>query len=91
MGINVLNMLKEADHTLMLATDVGGILIPIIKGVATLIKQVSEEGTITYTIAIKTGNQNLNDANAAFTDAINKVNAERAKAKLPPLPMPTAN
>jgi hypothetical protein len=88
MGINVLNMLKGADQALVLATDVGGILIPIIKGVATLIKQVSEEGSITYTVAIKTGNQNLDDADAAFTDVINKVNAERAKANLPPLQTP---
>jgi uncharacterized protein YkwD len=31
----------------------------------------------------------VDDADAAFNDVINRVNAERAKANLPPLPMPT--
>jgi hypothetical protein len=91
MGINILKMLNEANHALVLATDVGGILVPIIKGAATLIKEVSEGGAITYTVALKTGNQNLSDADAAFTDVINKVNAERAKANLPPLQTPAAD
>lgn len=90
MRVNILEILKEADHALVLATEVGGVLVPILKGVASEIKEVSEGGTITYTIALKTGNQNLRDADAAFTDVINKVNAERAKANLPPLATPTA-
>lgn len=88
MGTNILDILKKADQALVLATDVGGVLVPIIKGVATLIEEVTKGGEITYKVAIKTGHQNLEDANAAFTDIINKVNEERAKANLPPLSVP---
>jgi hypothetical protein len=88
MNTDILQVLKKADHALVLATNVGGVLIPIIKGVATLIEEVTKGGEITYTVAIKTGCQNLNDADAMFTDIITKVNAERAKANLPPLTMP---
>ena len=88
MGTNILEMLNKADHALVLATDVEGVLVPIIKGVATLGEEVTKGGEITYTAALKTGCQNLDDADAAFTDVINKVNSERAKAKLPPLPVP---
>jgi len=90
MGINVLEILKKADQTLVLATEVGGILVPILKGVAGGIKELTEGSSVTYTIALKTGNQNLKDADAAFADVIKKVNAERAKANLPPLPTSTA-
>jgi hypothetical protein len=85
MGFNLLETIKKADQTLVLATEVGGILIPIIKGVAGEIKQLTEGGSITYTVAIRTGNQNLKEADAAFNDVIKKVNEERAKASLPPL------
>jgi hypothetical protein len=88
MSVKILEVLKQADHALVLATNVGGVLIPIIKGVGTLIEEVTKGGEITYTVAIKTGCQNLEDADAAFTDIINKVNEERAKAKLPPLSVP---
>ncbi len=55
---------------------------------ASLVEEVTKGGEIAYTVAIKTGCQNLDDADAAFTDVINKVNAERAKAYLPPLQTP---
>ncbi len=88
MGKTVLDVLNEASHDMVLATEVGGVLVPIVKGVATQITQKSEGETITYTLAIKTGQQNLSDADAAFADVIARVNAERAKANLPPLKMP---
>lgn len=88
MSANILEILKKADQALVLATEVGGVLVPIIKGAATLIEEVTKGGEITYTVAIKTGRQNLEDADAAFTDIINKVNEERAKADLPPLSAP---
>jgi hypothetical protein len=89
--MNILEELKKANQTLVLATEVGGALVPVIKGVAGSIKELTEGGSITYTIALKTGDQNLKDADAAFTDVINKVNAERAKANLPPLPSSNAD
>ncbi len=90
MGMNILDVLKKADQAFVLATDVAGVLVPVIKGVVTLVEQVTKGNEITYTVAIKTGLQNLDAADAAFTDVINKVNVERAKANLPPLATPTA-
>lgn len=89
MGTNVVDVLNEANHVMVLATEVAGVLVPVVKGVVTEIKEMSDGETITYTLAIKTGMENLDAADAAFADVINKVNAERAKAGLPPLPMPT--
>jgi hypothetical protein len=88
MGTNILDILKKADQALVLATEVGGVLVPIIKGAASLIEVVTKGGEITYQVTLKTGYQNLEDADAAFTDIINKVNEERAKANLPPLSVP---
>jgi hypothetical protein len=88
MGANILEVFKKANQALVLATEVGGVLVPIIKGVATLIEEVTKGGEITYKVALKTGYQNLEDADAAFIDIINKVNEERAKANLPPLSVP---
>jgi hypothetical protein len=85
MSTNIIETIKKANQTLVLATEVGGALIPIIKGVAGEIKSLTEGGSITYTVAIKTGNQNLSDADAAFNEVIKKVNAAREKANLPPL------
>ncbi|HTP64172.1 MAG TPA: hypothetical protein VMJ66_02185 [Geobacteraceae bacterium] len=91
MGSNALDILNEANHDLVLATEVAGVLVPVVKGVVTDVKQMMDVNTITYTMAIKTGMQNLDDADAAFSDVINKVNAERAKAGLTPLQMPSTS
>jgi hypothetical protein len=88
MGTKVLDTLNAANQTLVLATEVGGVLIPIVKGIATMVRESTEGGSITYTVAITTGIQNLDDADAAYRDVISMVNAERAKAHLPPLEMP---
>ncbi len=59
------------------------------KGAVTDIKEMSDGNTISNSMAIKTGMQNLDEAGAAFGDVINKVNAERAKANLLHLQMST--
>jgi uncharacterized protein YkwD len=87
---SVLSGLTEANQIIVLATQVGSVLVPVIKGTVAEIKHLVQGETISYQVVIQTGDQNIADANQAAFDTIDLVNAERAKAGLPPLEKPAA-
>ena len=82
-------VLSKIVGIIQLAALVEGNVLPIVIGTVTEVKALLQGQTITYTVAIQTGLENLDSADASFQQSLEKINQERRDAGLPPLSVPT--
>lgn len=84
------DILNNLTGDVQIAALVEGTLVPIIIGTVKEVKVLLDGETIDYTLALSTGADNLDKATADFNETLTLINAERAKANLPPLTIPGA-
>jgi hypothetical protein len=87
-GAGVLSALASVNGEISLGLQVGALVLPFAKGVVTAVKKALSGGTetIEYTVAISTGQANLDHAMQVDQEVIDDVNAELARQGVAPLP-----
>lgn len=85
------DVLNKITGVVQIGALVEGNVVPIIIGTVKEVQSLIQGETIEYTVALSTGQDQLNTAAQNFTAALEAINAERAKAvpPLPPLDIPT--
>jgi hypothetical protein len=88
---SILNALTGVAGGITLALNLGGVLVPLIKGLVLEIKQIATGSeTVTYQVLIQADGAALDAVVAASTDDLNAINAELVRLGLQPLPIPPA-
>jgi hypothetical protein len=83
---NILAALGEANSYVTLATNIGGVLIPIAVGLVKEIKQISTgHETVSYQVLIQTDSAELEAVDKLSKDDLAAINAELAKLGKPPV------
>lgn len=84
---NVLSTLTGVDGAITLALNIGGVLVPLVKGLILEIKQIaSGSETVTYQVLIQADQAELAQVISLSTDDLNAVNAELQRLGAPTLP-----
>jgi hypothetical protein len=70
--------LNTANLALTLAVEVGGELVPLVKGIVTEVEKLTEndQPTIEYSMVLQIGQEQLTAAGASFQSIIDKAQAE---------------
>lgn len=88
-ALGVIGALAGVEKGITLAIEVGGQLVPLVKGAIAGIKQIGAgTDTVSYEILISTDQSELNKVIAVSTDDLNAINAELARMGKPPLEIP---
>ena len=82
------DFIESLSGDIQLGLLVEGEVVPVVIGAIKGIKKLVQGETVTYTVAITTGNQNLDAAATNFTSALELINEERAKQGLSPVDIP---
>ena len=82
------DILTKFAGQVQIAALIEGTVVPIIIGTVKSIKVALQGQAVEYTVAITTGEVNLQQAANNFSEALRKINIERAKAGLAPLEIP---
>jgi hypothetical protein len=82
----VLSGLEKVSGILSIGIPAAGTIIPLIKGVVLMVRSLTNsQGEVEYTVVLKLGKDELDQASVANTEVIAGVNEELAKLGHPPL------
>lgn len=81
----VSNWVTALTGGLQLVSVVEGQAIPVVVGIISAIRAKMKGEVIEYTVVLTVGQQELDDAQINYQASLDAINAERAKAGLPPL------
>lgn len=79
------NVITAITGGIQLATVVEGQVVPVVVGIVKGIKAKMQGQVIEYTVVLTVGQQENDDAQNNYQASLDAINAERAKAGLPPL------
>jgi hypothetical protein len=82
----LLNALANVNGEVALALQVGSLVLPLVKGVIKEVRSLTGTETIEYTIAVSTGEANLDHAIKVDDDVVADVNSELVRQGVAPLP-----
>ncbi len=82
----VLSALANVNGEIALGLQVGTLVLPLVKGIIKEVKSLSGEETIEYTIAVSTGQANLDHAMQVDDLILADVNSELTRQGVAPIP-----